>query len=67
VDLALDELGLFAIGMSLHGAKVAQIRTKVRHGHCAQLCSMVGVGSSNWQQQQQQQQQPKKGAQIFRT
>jgi hypothetical protein len=26
--LALDELGLFEIGMSLQGAKVAQIRTR---------------------------------------
>ena len=31
---------------SLHGAKVAQIRTKVRHGHRPQLLSLPGEGSS---------------------
>ena len=32
--------------MSLHGGKVAQIRTKVRHGHRPQLLSLPGEGSS---------------------
>jgi hypothetical protein len=32
--------------MSLHGGKVAQIRTKVRHGHCAPGCEVAGEGSS---------------------
>ena len=31
--------------MSLHGGKVAQIRTKVRHGHRAQVCHWLDEGS----------------------
>ena len=45
VDLALDELGFFAIGMSLQGGTVAQSRTKVRHGHRAQVCHWLDEGS----------------------
>ena len=30
---------------SLHGGKVAQIRTKVRHGHRAQVCHWLDEGS----------------------
>jgi len=55
--LARDEFCLFDFGMSLHGGKVAQTRTKVRHGHWPQLLSLPGEGSSRRQRQQQQQQQ----------
>ena len=55
--LAWDEFCLFDFGMSLHGGKVAQTRTKVRHGHWPQLLSLPGEGSLSSKRQRQQQQQ----------